>query len=100
MQAVSYRVQLVVPAPKFEFAQLADGDGPPIPTGTRTLRQVLDRDVEAALYDRAQLAAGHVVDGPAVIHEALCTTFVPPGARARIGRHGEIAIELAAGGAR
>lgn len=100
VQAVSYRVQLVVPAPKFEFMPLPDAVGPPVPTGSRRLRQVGDREVEASLYDRAQLAAGQRIDGPAVIHEALCTTFVPPGTRALVGRHGEIAIELAAGGAR
>jgi N-methylhydantoinase A len=93
VQAVSYRVQLVVAAPKFEFARIEGSTAAPRSTGTRMLRQVGDRDIDATLYDRTQLAAGQHIDGPAVIHEALCTTFVPPGTRARVGERGEIVID-------
>jgi N-methylhydantoinase A len=36
---------------------------------------------------------GAIVRGPAVIREALSTTFVMPGQVAEIGRLGEIVIE-------
>ena len=99
VQAVSYRVQLVVPAPKFEFATLPEATTPAAPIGTRPLRQYLDHDVDAAIYERTHLQAGHRIAGPAIIQEALCTTLVPPGLEASIGRHGEIVIERAARGA-
>jgi N-methylhydantoinase A len=96
VQAVSYRVQLVVPAPKFEFTPLppAPDGAAAVPLGTRTLRQYLERDVEAAVYERERLAPGQRILGPAIIQEPLCTTLVPPGLTAGVGSLGEICIEV------
>ena len=48
------------------------------------------------IHDRARLGAGIRIAGPAIIQESLCTTFVPPGHQAVIGRLGEIVITAAA----
>jgi N-methylhydantoinase A len=94
VQGVTYRVQLVVPADKIEHVA-RDGDGGPAPPPTRTieLRHLADEPLEAAEHDRERLPVGAVVAGPAVIREALSTTFVMPGQVAEIGRFGEIVIE-------
>jgi N-methylhydantoinase A len=43
-----------------------------------------------AVYDRAALAAGQVVEGPAVIEERDTTTVLRPGWRAEVQAHGGI----------
>jgi N-methylhydantoinase A len=97
VQAVSYRVQLIVPAEKFEFTPLerAPAGEAPTPLGTRSLQQYGERTLQAAVHDRAQLRQGHAFAGPAIVQEALCTTLVPPGLTARVGAFGEILIEAA-----
>ncbi len=49
--------------------------------------------VTATFADRASLAPGFALDGPAVIEEPTATTVVPPGWRARVLESGDIMIE-------
>ena len=69
------------------------GSGVPSPARTIELRHLSDEPLGAAEYARESLPVGAVVAGPAVIREALSTTFVMPGQVADIGRFGEISIE-------
>ncbi|HKE80549.1 MAG TPA: hydantoinase/oxoprolinase family protein [Solirubrobacteraceae bacterium] len=92
VQGVTYRVQLVVPADKIEHAP-RDGSGEAPPARTIELRYLDDEPLLAAEYERERLPVGTAVEGPAVIREALSTTFVMPGQVATIGRFGEIVIE-------
>jgi N-methylhydantoinase A len=101
VQGVSYRVELVVPAEKVEYSEGApapDGaEGGEIePERTVELRYFADDVMPAAEYERESLPVGGRVTGPAVIREALATTFVCPGQVAEIGSLGEIGIEQAA----
>ncbi|MBJ3777104.1 hydantoinase/oxoprolinase family protein [Acuticoccus mangrovi] len=48
---------------------------------------------ESAVYDRDDLSPGCVVEGPAVIEEFSCTTYVPPGWTAGLCKHGNIRME-------
>lgn len=48
------------------------------------------------VWDRAQLEAGNVVDGPAIIHQMDATTLVLSGQRATVTAWGDIRIEEAA----
>jgi N-methylhydantoinase A/oxoprolinase/acetone carboxylase beta subunit len=66
-----------------------------VPRAWRTLQHLAAAPVEAAIHDRESLAIGARVAGPAIIHEALCTTLVPPGHVASVGSCGELAIALA-----
>jgi N-methylhydantoinase A len=94
VQGVTYRVQLVVPADKIEHVARQAGDGTaPAPTRTIGLHHLSDEPLGAGEYERESLAVGAVVHGPAVIREALSTTFVMPGQVAEVGRFGEISIE-------
>jgi N-methylhydantoinase A len=94
VQGVTYRVQLVVPAEKLEHTPLDRADGA-APAAARAigLRYAGDEHQDAAEYEREGLPLGAVVRGPAVIREALSTTFVLAGQTAEVGRYGEIAIE-------
>jgi N-methylhydantoinase A len=53
------------------------------------------RPVEAQTFWRAGVMAGTEIEGPAVIEEAMSTTFVPPGDRALIDPRGNIVITIA-----
>jgi N-methylhydantoinase A len=54
---------------------------------------VVDAAVTATFADRASLAPGFELDGPAVIEEPTATTVAPPGWRARVLESGDIMIE-------
>jgi N-methylhydantoinase A len=96
VQGVSYRVELVVPAEKVDYAAgVPEGAAEVEPKRLVELRHLADAPVEAGEHHRADLPAGAVVRGPAVIREDLATTLVCPGQVARIGRFGEIVIERA-----
>lgn len=49
--------------------------------------------VPAGVYDRSQLHAGNVIDGPAIITEMDSTTLVLPGHTATVHRSGSLLIE-------
>jgi N-methylhydantoinase A len=96
VQGVTYRVQLVVPIDKVEYEPLTVEGAPQEPRPTRTveLRHFLDEPFEAPEYERGTLVPGVRLQGPAIIREALSTTFVCPGQAAEVGRLGEISIEI------
>lgn len=48
------------------------------------------------IWDRAALAPGHWLDGPAVIQEYSGTTLVPPGTRANVGPGGHLRLRAGA----
>ena len=51
--------------------------------------------LDAPVYDRAGLAPGMVVDGPALIEEETSTTLVPPGTAATVT--GDLGLIMAIG---
>jgi N-methylhydantoinase A len=94
VQGVSYRVELIVPSEKVEFAA-RDGGREIEPARTIEIRHFEAESIRAAEYERDSLPVGARIDGPAVIREGLSTTFVVPGQVAEIGSRGEIVIEAA-----
>jgi 5-oxoprolinase (ATP-hydrolysing)/N-methylhydantoinase A len=48
-------------------------------------------------YSRPRLRAGNLITGPAVIEQSDTTTVLPPGARARVDRYGNLIVTPAAG---
>jgi N-methylhydantoinase A len=92
VQGVTYRVQLVVPADKIEHTP-RDGSGSAPTARSVELRYLEDEPLRADEHEREHLPVGSVVEGPALIREALSTTFVMPGQAATVGRFGEIVIE-------
>ena len=99
VQGVTYRVELVVPVEKVRYDRLqSGGDGAvtpadPRPTRTVTLHYLEDEPFDAPEYERETLAPGMRLAGPAIIREALSTTFLLAGQRAEVGPLGEISIE-------
>lgn len=96
VQGVTWRVQLVSASTKFRWREIAQQQGRPSASATRTLHHLADAPVEARVYERTALGHGAQIEGPAIVHEPLATILVAPGQRASVGRYGEICIERAA----
>jgi N-methylhydantoinase A len=65
------------------------------PRGTREV--MFDRSVETAIWDRAVLAAGQVVDGPAIVEQLDTTTVIPPGCAATVHESAALILTRAEG---
>ncbi len=88
---VNLRVTGVGPIRRPELRTAAAGSGAEVArTGTRDA--YFDGWVPTALYDRARLGAGDVVQGPAVIEEFGSTIPVHPGFRAEVDGFGNVRI--------
>ena len=94
---VNLRVTGVGPIRKPSLRKAAPGRGAEAArTGSR---QVFFTDwVEATVYDRAELGAGDLVEGPAVLEEFSSTVPLHPGFTARVDPYGNLLIHRSTGG--
>jgi N-methylhydantoinase A len=92
VQAVTFRVHMVVPSDKVTYPKLEVASEPPVAVRTIQLQHLSDHPVEAFEYQREGLLSGHEIPGPAVIREEMSTTFIPAGRRAVVGEYGEIVV--------
>jgi len=65
-----------------------------------TVRRAVQLDRSGAtsdvdVYDAAELRAGHVLAGPALVDGADTTLWLPPGGRADVDAHGTVVMEVA-----
>ena len=97
VQGVTYRVQAVVPGDKVAYPELPERSAsePLTPSRQLEIRYLRDEPVTAPEYQRTDLRKGDVIEGPAIIREALSTTFMIPGQTAEVGAYGEIHIRMA-----
>ncbi|MCB1749537.1 MAG: hydantoinase/oxoprolinase family protein [Gammaproteobacteria bacterium] len=99
VQGVTYRLRAVVRTDKVRYAELPARNGKPLERiGTSVLRYVADAEQLAQVYARESLCAGDVIAGPAIVREALSTTYITQNQVGRVGRCGEINIERATRG--
>jgi N-methylhydantoinase A len=79
--------------PKLRELPQRSGD---VNAARRAVRQVYFAEaggfVDCPSYDRYQLAAGGVVEGPAIVEEMDSTTVIHPGFRAEVDRYGNLLI--------
>ncbi|WP_395728724.1 hydantoinase/oxoprolinase family protein [Nakamurella sp.] len=78
------------PVERPAIPEIPAGTGTPVVIGTRRVR--FDDWVDAALFDRATLRAGDVVDGPAIVQEFGSTVPVHPGCRVTVDRYGNLLL--------
>ena len=97
IEAVS--VEAIAAGERFDDAAAASEPGPTRPAPRETVRMHCDADEApagwraAALHVRDDLAAGALVDGPAIIAERNATTVVEPGWQARLTAAGPIELQ-------
>jgi N-methylhydantoinase A len=97
-EIVTFRLQAEIEVPKLELAPLPSGDGTSARarTGERPLFDVdADRFMTAGIYDRAKLAPGDIIAGPAVIEQFDATTLILAGQTATVDRYGLLIMESA-----
>lgn len=95
VQAVTFRVSVVVPSERFSFASVERrrSGGAPEAVEKTDLHFLYGEDVVAAVYRREDLLAGDRVPGPAIVREPMSTTVVPRGRHLTVGAVGEMYIE-------
>lgn len=93
VQGVTYRLSAVVQTDKVGYPTLPERrDAPLRPIGTSVLRFVADAEELAQIYARDDLRAGDEIKGPAIVREALSTTYITQNQVGRVGSRGEIDI--------
>jgi N-methylhydantoinase A len=92
-ELVNLRAVVEGPAPRVEPLALAAGGVDA--SAARYAEQHVTMDGEsliAGVYDRARLAAGNRVEGPAIVTEMDATTVILPGHRGDVDVHGNLLI--------
>jgi len=89
---VRLRVAGVTPKPALPRKRLGSPNPAVARVGTRRAL-FAGRATQAAVYERAQLRAGHRFAGPAIIVEYSATTVVPPGWRAGVDAVENVLLE-------
>jgi N-methylhydantoinase A len=95
VEIVNYRLsargRLRQPAPPHH----APAAAPPVPLERRPVWFDADAPVDTPVYDRAGLAPGHGLDGPAVIEQLDATTLLHPGDRLTVDGALNLVLALA-----
>ncbi|HET9947730.1 MAG TPA: hypothetical protein VFQ22_02275, partial [Longimicrobiales bacterium] len=86
VEAVTLRVVVRAPAPPLPAPALEEAAAPPPAERARVV--LGGRALEALRVRRADLRAGHRLEGPAVVLEYSATAWVPPGWRLEVDRWG------------
>ena len=94
VEVLTLRVNAVVPATKVDYPPVPVADGSDTVVGKpMPIRYLYGDETQAMEYDRSLLRVGHRVPGPAIVREAMSTTFIPAGHEAVVGTYGELVIE-------
>lgn len=93
IQAITYRVELVVASDKVTYPELPERTaGTELTVKRQTLRHLYGGDAEVAVVERAELLRGDQLAGPAIVREETSTTFVPAGRNLTVGTYGELYV--------
>ena len=94
VQGVTYRLSAIVTTDKVTYTELPTrGSAALKPIGTSVLRYVNDAEQLAQIYAREDLCADDEIMGPAIIREALSTTYITQNQVGIVGKYGEIKIQ-------
>jgi len=96
-EIVSLRVSIIGRLPKPRWVELPKGAAAPPPaalTGRRPVQFGKGAAVDAAVYDRTELLAGNIVEGPAIVQEVASSTTIPPHTRAEVSPFGHLLLSL------
>lgn len=102
LEFVNWRLTALGTPPPLPAPHLAAGERDPAPAqkGTRPAYFVQVGFVPTPVYDRYRLAAGMVLEGPAIVEERESTAVLPPGHRAAVDPFGNLLVTMDAAEAR
>lgn len=89
VELINVRVRITGVTPKPVLARTEPDDAVAVPRGHRTVR-LAGREVDAAVFERDALRAGHTFAGPAIVEQYDTTTFVPAGFAVRVDPYGNL----------
>jgi N-methylhydantoinase A len=92
VECVGWRVTVSGPTPTIDLAATPSTTG--MARKGRRPAWFGGRFIEAALYDRAALAPGETIAGPAMVEERESTLVLPPGARASCDAARNLLVEV------
>ena len=99
-QLVSLRVSVLGHMSKPPLPRIPQGSAGPSAQACRGSRLVMENEaehpVDSAIFDRLQLLAGNIIEGPAIIEEPASSTFLGTGDRATVNEYGHLVIDLGA----
>lgn len=92
---VNVRVTSLGLSPELKLPRPPKGSASPKEACKGTRRVVFGGSaLEARIYERSRLKAGHVVEGPAVVEEEISCTVVPPKRALRVDALGNLLIDV------
>ena len=94
VRMMNYRVSVIGRRPEFDMGLFAPVDGAPAEDCRTGEREVYadGRHWTAPVFDRLALAAGTVIEGPALLEQSDATVFIDPGLEGRIDAFGNLVI--------
>ena len=100
VQGVTYRLSAMVDTDKVTYSELGprSKDDPLKSIGSSVLRYVSDAEQLAQIYAREDLRADDEINGPAIVREALSTTYITQNQLGVVGKYGEIKIQRKSSG--
>ena len=100
VQGVTYRLSAMVDTDKVTYSELGprSKDEPLKSIGSSVLRYVSDAEQLAQIYAREDLRADDEINGPAIVREALSTTYITQNQLGVVGKYGEIKIQRKSSG--
>ena len=93
IEAISFRVRVLGPAPELSLNQAAGAAAPQRRKGSRQV-WFGNGFVEASVYDRYALVPGDHIEGPAIVEEREATTVVPPGDNLRVDENLNLRLSI------
>lgn len=96
-EVVTLRLRATIPARRPPFVAVDVEGGPD--AGHALLGETVlitdGEEIAAPLYDRNALLVGNLVEGPAVLTQTDCTTYLPPGWVGRVDERLNLVLERA-----
>ena len=92
---VNLRVRITGRTPRLALQTVQPATHEPVPNGAREI-WYRGKKLQARLYERSQLEAGHRVTGPCIIEQFDTTTLVAPGFVAVTDKHGVLILSRSA----
>ncbi len=96
-EVVTLRQRATIPVRRPEFVVVDAEGGPDVSHALlgETVLTTDKREITAPLYDRNALLVGNLLEGPAVLTQTDCTTYVPPRWIGRVDEHLNLILERA-----
>lgn len=92
IEIMNVRLSVVRPLPALPVHTLENAEDEIIPVGRRSVFWNLQR-VDAVVFSRSDMKAGHMITGPAIVEQQDTTTWLSPGWNGRVLASGTLELQ-------